>query len=322
MRCWAARCFRTTWCPARQVELTVRVALPAGVGPGRFTLVVDLIDELVCWFSDLEPASASRHALEVRTGLAAQRGLQPHAVADATASGSTPARRLERTRPAGPRRASGWSPVRSGTANRHAVPGPPMSARPTTRLAAAARVIGPGGHSRGSRASSRCSAGGSSTSVARSPPTDADVHGMNACPGGRPSSGQGDVAGPAPGFEAGQCHQRRPQRLGRRAEQPAAIGALLDASRAPRAAVARRRRRRPAHLDSRHAPGPGAAGRPRRSTRRRAVRDGRRRSPPRRRPPRPGRRCPPPRSPRPRPAPPVGYRGLCRGRCRRRRRRS
>jgi hypothetical protein len=39
----------------------------ASVAPGRHSLAVDLVDELICWLSDLDPSCASRHAIEVRT---------------------------------------------------------------------------------------------------------------------------------------------------------------------------------------------------------------------------------------------------------------
>ena len=52
--------------PGGQIDVSVHVRVPATVAPGRYTLAVDLVDELICWFSDLDPACASRHAIEVR----------------------------------------------------------------------------------------------------------------------------------------------------------------------------------------------------------------------------------------------------------------
>jgi hypothetical protein len=46
----------------------VRLTLPSTVEPGSYIVAVDLIDELVCWLSDLDASYASRHPLEVLTG--------------------------------------------------------------------------------------------------------------------------------------------------------------------------------------------------------------------------------------------------------------
>jgi SAM-dependent methyltransferase len=53
--------------PGAAIDVTMRVRLPATLPPATYTLAVDLIDELVCWFSDLDPSRASRHAIEVVT---------------------------------------------------------------------------------------------------------------------------------------------------------------------------------------------------------------------------------------------------------------
>ena len=51
--------------PGDSIDTAVRVRIPDSIAPGRYVLAIDLIDELMCWFSDLDPAVASRHALDI-----------------------------------------------------------------------------------------------------------------------------------------------------------------------------------------------------------------------------------------------------------------
>ncbi len=51
--------------PGDSIDTVVRVRIPDSIAPGRYVLAIDLVDELMCWFSDLDPAVASRHALDI-----------------------------------------------------------------------------------------------------------------------------------------------------------------------------------------------------------------------------------------------------------------
>ena len=114
------------------------------------------------------------------------------------AAGSPAWRRRPRTDAGSAAPRPGTSSDRSGTPNTHADPGPPPRARRSTRVAADARTIGPSGHNRGRRASSRASAGAVSASVARWPAMDASSHGTIAAPGGRPSTARDTSPGLQP----------------------------------------------------------------------------------------------------------------------------
>jgi hypothetical protein len=45
------------------VSLEIQLPIPADVKPGEYALVVDLVNELVCWFSDLPGNEAHRQPL-------------------------------------------------------------------------------------------------------------------------------------------------------------------------------------------------------------------------------------------------------------------
>lgn len=51
--------------PGERRQLTARIRVPAHVPLGRYELVLDMVDELVCWFADVDPRRASRHEVEL-----------------------------------------------------------------------------------------------------------------------------------------------------------------------------------------------------------------------------------------------------------------
>lgn len=51
--------------PGDRIRATLRVKVPRRLAPGSYVLSVDLVNELVCYFSDLDARGASRHKIEV-----------------------------------------------------------------------------------------------------------------------------------------------------------------------------------------------------------------------------------------------------------------
>jgi SAM-dependent methyltransferase len=51
--------------PGDYIRATLRIRVPQNLMPGVYTLSVDLVNELVCSFSDLDPRSACRHSIRV-----------------------------------------------------------------------------------------------------------------------------------------------------------------------------------------------------------------------------------------------------------------
>ena len=52
--------------PGHVVSLEMTIPLPADLSPGRYQLHFDLVDELVCWFSDLTGEPGATHVLTVK----------------------------------------------------------------------------------------------------------------------------------------------------------------------------------------------------------------------------------------------------------------
>jgi hypothetical protein len=52
--------------PGGRVTVAIQLAIPEDLRPGDYELVVDLVNELVCWFSDLPGNQADRQPLRVR----------------------------------------------------------------------------------------------------------------------------------------------------------------------------------------------------------------------------------------------------------------
>jgi hypothetical protein len=51
--------------PGGQTSATLVVDIPSSLPPGGYVLKVDLVDEFVCWFSDLAPNVPREHHLVV-----------------------------------------------------------------------------------------------------------------------------------------------------------------------------------------------------------------------------------------------------------------
>lgn len=51
--------------PGDRIKVSLSVKVPKRLPPGVYTISVDLVNELVCHFSDLDPRSASKHPIEV-----------------------------------------------------------------------------------------------------------------------------------------------------------------------------------------------------------------------------------------------------------------
>jgi hypothetical protein len=51
--------------PGGETAATLVLDLPASVVPGEYVLKVDLVDEFVCWFSDIPPNRPSEHRIRV-----------------------------------------------------------------------------------------------------------------------------------------------------------------------------------------------------------------------------------------------------------------
>jgi hypothetical protein len=51
--------------PGGTAHVAFEIALPADLEPGRYLLQFDLVDELVCWFSDASDKAPDTHAIIV-----------------------------------------------------------------------------------------------------------------------------------------------------------------------------------------------------------------------------------------------------------------
>lgn len=51
--------------PGEQASVTMAISVPSTVAAGRYLLKFDAIDELVCWFSDLDPDAGCVRGLTV-----------------------------------------------------------------------------------------------------------------------------------------------------------------------------------------------------------------------------------------------------------------
>ncbi len=51
--------------PGATTAATIDMALPSTLPPGAYVLKVDLVDEFVCWFSDVAPNRASEHRITI-----------------------------------------------------------------------------------------------------------------------------------------------------------------------------------------------------------------------------------------------------------------
>lgn len=51
--------------PGQSVTVPLTIVLPEDLEPGAYRLQIDLVDEMVCWFSDASTAAPSSHAIEV-----------------------------------------------------------------------------------------------------------------------------------------------------------------------------------------------------------------------------------------------------------------
>jgi hypothetical protein len=51
--------------PGGEIAVTVDFVVPASLPPGAYTVKVDLVDELICWFSDLPANRALEHPVLV-----------------------------------------------------------------------------------------------------------------------------------------------------------------------------------------------------------------------------------------------------------------
>ena len=51
--------------PGGQASATMVMDVPRDLPPGDYVLKVDLVDELVCWFSDIPPNRPSDHRIRI-----------------------------------------------------------------------------------------------------------------------------------------------------------------------------------------------------------------------------------------------------------------